>query len=188
MPQLDPGEAVAFVNGQVESAQLNTNKSSDGYELTGDGFGMNFASANTDGKPIKLDNDGNLVLNGDRIVVFGGYGFAPGSPVKVWMFSDPVSLREVVADENGEFIGQSTIPRNIPFGQHTVQLNGISNEGVVRTLSMGVKLVEPKASAAEAKAPSESISFNWIYALALVPFGFLFWIILARKRRQRKSS
>lgn len=188
LPELAPKEIVALVNGQVVPMDISANQAGDGYVATGDGFGMNFATVAKSGSPIKLDNDGNLLLNGDRKVTFGGYGFAPGSIIKVWLFSDPVSLSEVVADENGEFTGKSTIPGKIPFGQHTVQLSGVSNEGVIRTLSMGVKLTELSAPIGETGLQVGMPSLNWLSAFALLPIAFVFWFVLARKRSKRKTA
>jgi len=188
LPELAPMEGVALVNGQVEPMVISANQSRDGFSATGDGFGMNFAAVSRRGAPINLDNDGNILLDGDRNVTFGGFGFAPGSLVQVWLFSDPVALRQVVADKNGEFTGESTIPGNIPFGQHTVQLNGITNEGVIRTLSMGVKLTEPAVPVTPAQSQIEGLSFNWIYAVIIFPLAFVLWFVLARRRSERKTA
>lgn len=188
LPELAPMEGVALVNGQVEPMVISTNQQLDGFSATGDGFGMNFAAVSSSGAPIKLDKDGNILLDGDRNVTFSGFGFAPGSLVQVWLFSDPVALREVIADKNGEFTGQSTIPGKIPFGQHTVQLNGITNEGVIRTLSMGVVLAEPAVPVTPAQPQIEGLSFNWIYAVILFPLAFVLWFVLARRRSQRRTA
>lgn len=188
LPELSPMEGVALMNGQIEPMVISTNQQGDGFSATGDGFGMNFAAVSSSGSPIKLDNDGNILLDGDRNVTFSGFGFAPGSLVQVWLFSDPVALREVIADKNGEFTGQSTIPGKIPFGQHTVQLNGITNEGVIRTLSMGVVLAEPAVPVAPAQSQIEGLSFNWIYAVILFPLAFVLWFVLARRRSERKTA
>lgn len=188
LPELAPKEIVALVNGQVVPMEISANQPRTGYVATGNGFGMNFATVAKTGSPIKLDNDGNLLLNGERKVTFGGYGFAPGSIIKLWLFSDPVSLSEVVADKYGKFSGQSTIPGNIPFGQHTVQLSGISKEGVIRTLSMGVKLIEPRAPISQTGKEVEASSMNWLPALALLPMASILWFVLARKRSKRKTA
>ena len=189
LPELAPRDGVAVVNGEAVTVRIFETASNDGYVAQGDGFQITFAAVDEKGKVVKLDNKGNLVLDGDRRVKFSGYGFAPGSIIKVWLFSDPVSLKQVFADENGKFVGQAVVPGKIPFGEHTVQLNGLTKEGVVRTLSMGVVLAEPEPVAAvtEVQAQAEAPSLNWTWLAILLLILFILWLILSKKRRRKKS-
>ncbi len=190
LPELTPRQGIAVVNGEPVTVRIFETAANDGYVAQGDGFQITFAAVDENGKVVKLDKSGNLVLDGDRKVKFSGYGFAPGSIIKVWLFSDPVSLKQVIADENGSFAGRAVVPAKIPFGQHTVQLNGLTKEGVIRTLSMGVVLAEPEPEvvANPAEKQGDATNFYWIWLVLLALLVVIIWFILAKKRRRRKSA
>lgn len=190
LPELTPRQGIAVVNGEPVTVRIFETAANDGYVAQGDGFQITFAAVDENGKVVKLDKSGNLVLDGDRKVKFSGYGFAPGSIIKVWLFSDPVSLKQVIADENGSFTGRAVVPAKIPFGQHTVQLNGLTKEGVIRTLSMGVVLAEPEPEvvANPAEIQGDATNFYWIWLVLLALLVVIIWFILAKKRRRRKSA
>jgi hypothetical protein len=138
-------------------------------------------ATDTEGTPLVLDDSGNLVLNSDRFVQFQGTGFAPGSIIKVWLFSDPSSIADVVADSNGNFTGSAQLPADIPDGEHTVQLNGLSKDGQVRSVALGV-VVQPDVVAAPPLIPVDVAPlWNLLFITAGVVMMFLL-VLVARRR------
>ena len=195
LPELNPTQSLAFENGSAVGVELARNRSESGYILNGDGWVVNLEATDTTGTPLVLDNSGNIILNEERAVSFSGTGFAPGSTIRVWLFSDPSELTTVVADANGNFSGTTTLPVGIPEGQHTVQLNGLSKDGQVRSVSLGV-VVQPDLIPAPVITPFDFAPLlNLVLVTAGVVMMFVFvlvarkrWFLLAAKRRKRKEE
>jgi hypothetical protein len=125
-------------------------------------------------------------LNAERVVQFSGTGFAPGSKIKVWLFSDPNELTTVTAGPDGTFTGSANLPMGIPAGQHTVQLNGLTKDGQVRSVALGV-VVQPDLVV----PPVASVGFdltgllNFLWLLAA---GVLIWFFIVWRRRKKKEE
>jgi len=69
-----------------------------------------------------------------------GEGFQPGTLVYVWLFSDARLLGTVQTDDRGVIRGAVSIPAGITPGRHTLQLNGLTPAGQVRSLSLGIQV------------------------------------------------
>jgi hypothetical protein len=195
LPTLAPTQSLAYENGSAVVVELVRNSSQSGYVLNGDGWVVNLEATDTSGQPLVLDEYGNLILNEERAVSFSGTGFAPGSTVRVWLFSDPSELTTVVADANGNFSGTTTLPKGIPEGQHTVQLNGLSKDGQVRSVALGV-VVQPDLIALPTITTFDFTPL-WNLVLATAGVVMVFWLVLiarrhwfllAAKRRKRKEE
>lgn len=195
LPTLAPTESIAFENGAPVDVALVLTSNQNGYLLQGDNWQVTLEATDTQGNPLVLDDTGNIVLNSDRFVQFQGSGFAPGSIIKVWLFSDPASIANVLADKNGNFTGGAQLPESIPTGQHTVQLNGLSTDGQVRSVALGV-VVQPDVIPAPTITP---VDFTPLWNLALITAGVVMmfilvivarrrWLLLAAKRRKRSES
>jgi hypothetical protein len=183
LPTLAPTESMAYVNGEPVSVILTMNESESGFVLQGDGWLVNLEATNSNGTPLRIDESGNIILNSDRVVQFSGAGFAPGSKIKVWLFSDPTALTTVTAGADGTFTGFANLPSGIDVGQHTVQLNGLTEDGQIRSVSLGV-VVEPVA-VVPAPVPfdfSGLMNMLWILAAGVLLFFFILW------RRRNKEE
>lgn len=73
-----------------------------------------------------------------------GPGFLPDSEVNLYLFSEPRYLGTVKTKADGSFDGTVLLPLNVPPGRHTLQSNGYTTDGQVRSLSLGVRLDETK--------------------------------------------
>ena len=184
--ELDPSKSIAYENGSAVEVKLTQKPTKDGYILEGTFFDLELAATTESGEPVELDEDGHLVLEKDRYATFTGSGFAPNTPVQVWLFSTPTALKRVVTDENGEFSGSALVPAGIPVGEHTVQLNGISEDGKVRSVSLGVIVDQPATELAPA-------AFDWAYLVMWLVFGVLllavvWWLVVARRRKREDEQ
>lgn len=182
LPELSPSQATVVVNGETIPVEIIKNTADNGYVIKGEGFQVSFSVVDKQGNTLKLDNSGNIILNADRTASFTGYGFAPGSIIKVWLFSDPTSLQEVVADENGEFVGTATVPNGLPFGEHTIQLNGVSQEGLIRSVALGVVIQDLSTDEPKSSNNNSIVWWGFITLVAVVAFVLLM-IGLRRKTR-----
>ena len=188
LPQLNPQQALLVENGVATEFSIEPSDSNTGYVVSGEGWQVSLEAADGSGKPLNLDDSGNIILNSDRNVSFSGTGYAPGSTVKVWMFSDPTSITEVTADASGEFTGQAQIPAGLPDGEHTLQLNGVNKDGQIRSVAMGV-LVAPVPIPPITAVPSavNGIAPLWLALLVLVLVAFA-GIVWFRRRKQLKTG
>lgn len=195
LPTLTPRQSAAFENGAAVEVELVITNNENGYLLRGDNWQVSLEATDTQGTPLVLDDSGNIILNSDRFVQFQGTGFAPGSIIKVWLFSDPTSISDVIADASGNFSGSAQLPDNIPNGEHTVQLNGLSEDGQIRSVALGV-VVQPDVVAAPVLAPFDFTPlWNLVFITAGVVMMFLLvllarkrWFLIAAKRRKRKEE
>jgi hypothetical protein len=187
LPQLNPQQALLVENGVSTEFSIKASESNTGYLVSGDGWQVALEAADENGTPLNLDDSGNIILNSDRNVSFSGTGYAPGSTVKVWMFSDPTSVTQVTADESGEFKGLAQIPAGLPDGEHTLQLNGVNKNGQIRSVAMGV-LIAPVATPAVPATPSAITGFDplWLalFVLVLIASGAVLWF---RRRKVLKT-
>jgi outer membrane protein OmpA-like peptidoglycan-associated protein len=150
--QLDKPITVTFVvNGKTESAILTFTQTtnSDGLkttvaEIKGDGWSTIIATA-----PLVSGSTGNnnatLTFEKGVGANVSGTGFAPLALVSIYVFSEPVLIGKIMTDAKGNFKGTILIPENLATGLHTIQLNGFTVEGKVRTASIAVT-VKPKAT------------------------------------------
>lgn len=97
-------------------------------------------------RPLAAATDLTLLAGG--VLDVTGSGFKPLTTVEVWMFSEPQLIGVVQADATGGFVTQFDVPRTVRAGEHVIQLNGITNQNLLGSFSLGV-LVEVPASDAE---------------------------------------
>jgi hypothetical protein len=187
LPSLASTESMAYENGSPVQIQLVKTDFENGYVLIGDGWQVALEATDSSGEPLRLDDSGNIILNSDRFVQFSGTGFAPGSIVKVWLFSDPTEISEVLADANGNFVGQAQLPEGITVGEHTIQLNGLTKDGQLRSVALGV-LVQPALAVAPAAQVGFDLSglmnFLWVIAAGVLTWFFIVW----RRRRKKEEE
>lgn len=181
LPELSPLESAAVVNGKAVEVQLVVNATNDGYVLKGTDFKVTLNATGKNGEMLALDNSGNIVLNADRFASFTGSGYAPGSIIKVWLFSSPTALTQVVADKDGNFKGIATIPSSVPEGDHTIQLNGLSTNGEVRSVAMGVVLGNLPVKENSADSSAQYLSL----ILGAIGFAVIAILVVAVIRRRR---
>ena len=156
------GTGVLIVNGEKVSVTVKPDaKDEKLLEVSGPGFTMSLAGLNAQGQPLGLTPDGALILEQDRTAAVAGTGFQPNSLVYLYLFSEPRFLGTVQTDAIGGFKGSVPLPADIADGRHTLQSNGFTPDGTVRSLSLGVVLATPVVATskrATAKVYFESLS------------------------------
>lgn len=101
---------------------------------------MRLVGRTTNDRPLGLTPDGALILEQDRTAFTQGTGFESNSQVYLYLLSTPRFLGTVATDASGAFQGSVPLPLDIPAGRHTLQANGLTPDGVVRSLSLGVQV------------------------------------------------
>jgi hypothetical protein len=183
LPQLAPGVAQVFEGGvpvEVTLTVLDQTR----LALRGPDFEL-VLSGDCSGNDctIQMDENGRetLVLELDGAARVSGFGFLPGSLVHVWIFSDPVYLGALTVAADGTFEGDLAL-LGVPVGEHTLQVNGISFDGVDRTADLGVLIA---ASAPQLPTSGAEV---WDYLLLAVLLVLLGLLVISGRRRNSLSN
>jgi hypothetical protein len=189
LPELEPMEILVIQDGEEVSATLVP--SEEGLVVSGDGFSVTLATLNKSGAKVKLDDQGRLVVDAGGFAAFNGSGFAAASLVTLWVFSTPTLLGKVSTTETGEFSGQESLPENLEPGNHTLQLNGVTADGKIRSISLGLVVLEPEQEVVvQPTTKDNGANFGWAYwmgGIGLVA-GFFWWFILAKRRKKDEEE
>lgn len=136
------GASVLLVDGRPAPVTVRPDRANDptGLDVEGPGFTMRLVGRSTNDRPLGLTPDGALILEQDRTAFTQGTGFESNSQVYLYLLSTPRFLGTVATDASGAFQGSVPLPLDIPAGRHTLQANGLTPDGVVRSLSLGVQV------------------------------------------------
>jgi outer membrane protein OmpA-like peptidoglycan-associated protein len=143
------GEGQVLVGGREVPVTVNPNRRSnpDGLVVSGSGFTMRIAGLNANGNGLPLGEGGALVLQTNNLAQTEGTGFQSNGPVQIYLLSTPRFLGTVMTNPDGSFSGTVLLPPDIKPGRHTLQSNGFTPDGKVRSVSVGVILQRGKPAA-----------------------------------------
>lgn len=159
------GGSVLLVNGQPAPVTVRPDapRNATALDIEGPGFTMQLAGRTTNNRPLGLTPDGALILEQDRTAFTQGTGFQANSQVFLYLLSTPRFLGTVATDASGAFQGSVPLPMDIPAGRHTLQANGLTTDGAVRSLSLGVQVQKTSTRATVQRANTT------VYFAALSP-------------------
>jgi uncharacterized repeat protein (TIGR02059 family) len=106
-----------------------------------DGFRLVISTRDKNGDPVQFNSRGGIVVKHGNLISIAGEGFAPGTTAKTWLFSSPRELGNLNVSPNGSFAADFPITDDIRVGNHTAQVNGLSPDGEVRSLSLDVEIL-----------------------------------------------
>lgn len=153
---------VMLVNGVPQSIVVVPTRQDSGLAVVGEGFSMTIEGVGSTGTPLGLTSDGALILESDRFARTTGTGFMSETPVRLYLFSDPVYVGDVLTNTTGAFNGSVQLPADVPAGRHTLQASGYTPSGEIRTLSLPVVVKADAAasgSSAKLNTARESVLF-----------------------------
>jgi len=180
---LNPAQSLVVTNGQPETVQVFPNELLNGYIVEGSDFRLAVSSSGSDGAVIEMDSEGTLLLSRNQVIEVQGRGFAPGTEVVVWLFSEPQRLGEIRANADGNFQGSVPIMESLLVGEHTVQINGVTPSGETRTVSMGVKLIEEAPGSTLGNFGSPLLPI--VFAVIISTLGLIVFVVYVRSRKRR---
>jgi outer membrane protein OmpA-like peptidoglycan-associated protein len=152
------GESVLLINGvpTVVTVRPDSTINPTGLIIEGPGFILRLDGRSPGDQPLPLTADGALILEQNGTTFTVGTGFDPQSFVYVWLFSEPRLLGTLTVDANGAFRGTVPLPADVPVGRHTLQVNGLTPEGKVRSLSLGVQVNPANSPSGSRKAKAKT--------------------------------
>ena len=155
-----PGTSQTSDGGKNVPTTLLPNQTTDALDLTSDGWSLKFAATDLVGKPTKLDSQGRVILQDGQYAHASGTGFKPNTEVHLYVFSSPILLGIMMTDANGDFQGQFPVPAGLEVGTHTVQVDGYSPAGTIRSASVPAVVLPAVGKALHAKfyfAPNSAV-------------------------------
>jgi len=189
-PTLTPGQSLATKAGEPADVVLTVNEQLGTTTIQGDGWGFALDTSGASNQVSETQDGGallNFVRGGDATV--SGNGFMPLTRADIWLFSDPTLLGSVDIDADGRFTGSVTVDgRVIPVGDHTLQIQGVGEDGFIVTANLGVVVSDeaPLASPAGTTQASASLLW-WVFAafLLVVAAAVVGWRVTTRRRPGR---
>ena len=182
IPAMAPGQSVATSGGEPVPVRITPVSEQKLAVVEGDGWSMAVNVAAEDGGVEPSEGGALLKLVRNESALVSGSGFMPGTRADVWLFSDPTLLGTVTIDENGEFTGEVNIdPNMIPVGEHTLQLQGVGEDGYVKAANLGVLVDDPVE--AVPTAVEQGLGLIWWIIAAIVLLALIVVLIASRRRR-----
>ena len=140
-PDLEAGETTALVRGQ--QVDVSVERVNDRLVLTlPNDVSVTFGRSGADSDSAIVADDGVLRMYREEFVDVNMAGLVPGTIYTVFMFSEPVELDRGQADAAGAVATIVAVPQDAPYGEHTLQVNGVGPDGEMVSLSMGFEVLE----------------------------------------------
>jgi hypothetical protein len=162
------------------------------------GFRLSVSAVDSLGSVVAVSLEGAIVLRHGDFVALSGEGFQAGSDAVVWLFSTPRQLGIVRVRTNGAFSERLQIVDDVELGPHTIQVNGVSAEGAVRSLNLAVVVratstptpiaIDSKNQAMESTPSSRSMSLPIAVVGLLVIAAFAAGLLVPRQRGRTPKS
>ena len=156
--------------------------------------------------PATTSGNSRLQVLREGVVALQGSSFAAESLVDVTLFSEPTKLGVVTTDANGVFSAELVSPPSVPAGPHTIKLDGVTPDGELFTVSLGVDVLTPRyvdvagalSDSGASDSPSSSIATSasaqrllmLLVLVVLLGIGVLaaWWVARVKRRNQQNSS
>ena len=174
-PVVEPGEAGALVDGEIQEAVVTRLNNALNVEVGG--VTASIWGLTSQGIRVDLDENGNLRLEDQDSVVVEAGGFEPGQEIEVWMFSTPSQLGVLTAGTEGKISGTFPLPNNVTAGDHRIVLEGRNSLGQDVTVGVGLYVGEPTGDGV-------SPWVIWLPVTLAVSLGLIIPTTLRRRRRQ----
>ena len=159
-PALQPGQLLAFNAGTPETVKLASTPG--GSVVTGDGWSFSVPG----GANEKAGETLAFAANAPAAV--SGAGFMAGTRADVWLFSTPTLLGSVEVSADGTFAADFVIDASmVPSGEHTLQIQGVGEDGYVRAASLGVE-VTPDVSPGASGSLEQPRGIGWWWILGVM--------------------
>ena len=180
LPQLAPGASLATSAGSPTPIIVTPLPEQDRLSI-GDGQWM--MTIGVDGNQGAIEGTAeapviHFAQNSDASA--SGEGFLPGTTASVWMFSDPTLMATVKVGADGAFTAEFFVdPLFLAAGQHTLQIQGVGEDGFIKAANLGVLIEEPVSLTGQ----SSSSLLIWMLGLLAVIITIVLVMVVSRTRK-----
>ena len=140
-PDLEAGEATAFIRGQSVSVKVEQVKDTMVLTLPNK-VKVTIGRASPESKSVSVASDGVLRVYRKDFVDVVATGLVPGTTYTIFMFSQPIELGRGVVDANGRVVITVQVPQDVATSEHTLQVNGVGPGGEIVTTSIGISVLK----------------------------------------------
>ena len=170
--QLAPGKTLGSSGRDL--VNLDVELLEDNAAFEGHCYEVNVASTVMGGETV-------ITLTSGELTGVTGSGFRPGTRVDIFLLSEPILLGSVVVYAEGDFSAQvSFIAGRIPSGSHTLQIQGVGYDGVVKIVNTGVWVENTPVVVPEG-------SVTWWWWLLIAALVIMFIIVFVRRWHNREA-
>ncbi len=134
-------QGAATIGGKT--AKATTSRVNNQLIFTAAGFTITYAGVNADGSVIPLRADGVSELAREDMFRLDAKGFAPGTQVTVWMFSQPQRLTKLTVGADGLVRTALRVPKSLKDGLHHVVLVGVDQNKKEAKFEFGLNVGVP---------------------------------------------
>ena len=177
IPTLTPGQTLALNAGDEEPLQMT--QAGDLRTLSGDSWRFSVSTGQID------SSSSDTIFIRDTPARFNGEGFMPGTRVDVWLFSTPTLLGSINVADDGSFDSSFAVDSAfVAPGTHTLQLQGVGEDGFVRAANLGVTVAdeEPVLVPPPPGNPLNLLPLLWIGSVAAFAMILLYAITASLRR------
>jgi len=147
--------------------------------------------------PIPVNTEGRVQIMQSNLVYAQGNGLAGNSEFATYLFSNPTLLGVGKTNAKGEFFVFFPVKKEIPLGDHTLQVNGLLADGRTSSVSMPVSVVDSVAREALPinivvdENPVTKATNTRYFLIALLLFtlfgGSRLWLAALRRKDEEQS-
>jgi hypothetical protein len=134
-PEVPAGQVTSLLAGAPTSARIEV--VGDRVRVTTGPVVLDVQAVSADGSVLRPSAGGRLELDRGATLKVDVQGGSPGAAFAGWVFSTPRSLGSTRADNDGAVQASFALPRDLPGGHHTLQVNGMTPQGM-RSISLGL--------------------------------------------------
>jgi hypothetical protein len=184
LPALSAGQSLATSGGMPQEVSVTGIPEAGNVVVEGPDWVIN-VNADRDNGVVETDEGQVLVrLDQSSVGTTSGSGFMAGTLASVWLFSEPTLMATVTVDDNGEFSSEFLVDaRLIAPGEHTLQVQGVGNDGLLKAANLGVLVEQPVVLTSE----GASSWLFWVVGVLLLALLLILFFLLARRRRSERA-
>ena len=181
VPDLQPGQTLATSAGAPETVRISANAETRQVSIESDEWTFTVTVPEANGSVNETAPGAPTVqfLQASTAVV-DGEGFQPDTRVDIFLFSDPTLLGSFTVAEDGSVSAEIYLDKRFAtIGDHTLQIQGVGNDGYVKAANLGVLVEEPPMETTAHTA----LTFVW-WIIAGVILAAVLLVVLVSRRRQ----
>ncbi|CAB4663949.1 unannotated protein [freshwater metagenome] len=141
VPSLEVGESTAFIRGQEVAVSITQIENALLLTLPND-VRVRIGRVQPSSDSVSIAADGGLRMYRNDTVDVDIQGFVPGTTYTVFMFSEPLELGRGVTDAEGQVARVVGMPKDVSYGDHTLQIVGVGPDGEIVSVSLGFEVLE----------------------------------------------
>ncbi|MDA8777357.1 fibronectin type III domain-containing protein [Pontimonas sp.] len=179
LPDLNPGQSLATSAGLPEIVTIEARVETREVAVLSGEWSFTVVLPENAGVVEEAESGATLTLIQARTASVSGDGFQPDTRVDIWLFSDPTLLGSVIVSADGSFTGEVYLDVRYAIpGEHTLQLQGVADDGFIKAANLGVMVQEPLTLTSE----SATGLLWWVLIAVVAVLVAVMLIVIVRRR------